>query len=136
MTAEEAYNLAYDFVVSNGIEDPHVLVHLGALQKAAKAERDAKKAKPSKKPTTSSTKKTDAKKTEAPKKTKSSSKKATATKKPTASKGGKTFDFGSIKGKTNADKNKALHAVLVGMGMKDSRSAEYQAVWNARPWVK
>jgi hypothetical protein len=53
---------------------------------------------------------------------------------PTRAKGG--FDFGSIKGKTNADKNKALHATLVSMGMKDSRSADYQAIWNARPWAK
>jgi hypothetical protein len=53
---------------------------------------------------------------------------------PKRAKGG--FDFGSIKGKTTTDKNKALHAVLVGMGMKDSRAKEYQAVWNARPWAK
>jgi hypothetical protein len=70
---------------------------------------------------------------------------AKGSKKPTAKKADKTtapkrakggFDFGSIKGKTNTDKNKALHAVLVGMGMKDSRAKEYQAVWNARPWAK
>ena len=48
---------------------------------------------------------------------------------------GNGFDFGKIKGKTNSDKNKALHAVLVGMGMNDSRAKEYQAVWNARPWA-
>ena len=71
-------------------------------------------AKGSKKPTT---KKAD--KPNAPKRTK-----------------GSAFDFNAIKGKTNADKNKALHATLVGMGMKDSRSADYQAVWNARPWAK
>lgn len=74
-------------------------------------------------------------------------------KKPTASKGkttsspkkaekaprkakGSAFDFGKIKGETKSDKNKALHAQLVSMGMKDSRTAEYQAVWNARPWAK
>lgn len=49
---------------------------------------------------------------------------------------GNGFDFGKIKGKTNADKNKALHATLVSMGMKDSRTAEYLAIWNARPWAK
>ena len=49
---------------------------------------------------------------------------------------GNAFDFGKIKGKTNADKNRALHAALVGMGLKDSRTAEYQAVWSARPWAK
>ena len=49
---------------------------------------------------------------------------------------GNGFDFGKIKGNSNADKNKALHAILVGMGMKDSRSADYQAIWNARPWAK
>ena len=48
---------------------------------------------------------------------------------------GVTFDFGKIKGKTNSDKNRALHAQLVSMGMKDSRTHEYQAVWNARPWA-
>ena len=48
---------------------------------------------------------------------------------------GNAFDFGKIKGKTNTDKNRALHAVLVGMGMKDSRDAKYQAIWNARPWA-
>lgn len=70
---------------------------------------------------------------------------AKGSKKPTAKKADKTtapkrakggFDFNAIKGKTNADKNKALHATLVGMGMKDSRTAEYQAIWNARPWAK
>lgn len=69
-----------------------------------------------------------------------SGKKATTKKadKPNAPKRtkGKGFDFGSIKGKTNADKNKALHATLVSMGMKDSRSADYMAIWNARPWAK
>lgn len=49
---------------------------------------------------------------------------------------GNAFDFGKIKGKTNSDKNKALHAMLVGMGHADSRTPEYQAVWNARPWAK
>ena len=74
------------------------------------------------KATTSSTKKTTAKKADkpnAPKRTK-----------------GSAFDFGSIKGKTNTDKNKALHATLVGMGLKDSRTPEYMSIWNARPWAK
>lgn len=48
----------------------------------------------------------------------------------------KGFDFATIKGKTISDKNRALHSVLVSMGMKDSRSADYQAIWNARPWAK
>lgn len=65
-------------------------------------------------------------------KTTSSTKKTTAPRKTK----GNAFDYSVIKGKTNTDKNKALHATLVGMGMKDSRSAEYQAVWNARPWAK
>lgn len=66
--------------------------------------------------------------------------------KPTATKGktkttapkkakGEAFDFGKIKGKTKSDKNRALHAMLVGMGIADSRTKEYQAVWNARPWA-
>ena len=69
-------------------------------------------------------------KASAPKKTSSSSKKA-----PSKAKG-KAFDYSVIKGKTNADKNKALHAALVKAGMKDSRTAEYLAIWNARPWAK
>ena len=64
--------------------------------------------------TTSSTKKT----TKAPRKTK-----------------GEAFDFGKIKGKTNTDKNRALHKELVKMGLKDSRTPEYMSVWNARPWA-
>ena len=79
--------------------------------------------------TPSSSKKTDSKKT-APKKTSSSSKTA-----PKKSKG-VAFDFGKIKGKTNADKNKALHKELVKMGLDDSRTPEYMSVWNARPWAK
>ena len=78
------------------------------------------------KATASSTKKSDP----TTKKSTTSSKKA-----PRKSKGN-AFDYSVIKGKTNTDKNKALHAVLVGMGMKDSRAKEYQAVWNARPWAK
>ena len=49
---------------------------------------------------------------------------------------GNGFDFGKIKGKDNSAKNRALHATLVKMGLKDSRSTEYLAVWNARPWAK
>lgn len=64
--------------------------------------------------------------------------------KPTATKGkkaprkakGEAFDFSKIKGDTKKDKNRALHAMLVGMGIADSRTPEYQAVWNARPWAK
>ena len=64
--------------------------------------------------------------------------------KPTATKGkkaprkakGEAFDFSKIKGDTKKDKNRALHAMLVGMGITDSRTPEYQAVWNARPWAK
>lgn len=55
--------------------------------------------------------------------------------KPKASKG-KAFDFSAIKGKTKKDKNRALHAMLVSMGIKDSRTPEYQAVWSERPWAK
>lgn len=88
-----------------------------------------KASKGNSKPTPSSSKKTAAK-TEAPKKTSSSSKKA-----PSKAKG-KGFDYSVIKGKTNADKNKALHKALVGMGMKDSREKAYLAIWNARPWAK
>ena len=67
--------------------------------------------------------------------------KAPATKKTTTDgKGSRAkrnaFDFGKIKGKTNSDKNKALHKALVGMGITDSRTPEYMSVWNARPWAK
>ena len=78
----------------------------------------------------SSTKKATTPKTSAPKKSTTSSKKA-----PRKTKG-EAFDFGKIKGKTNTDKNKALHATLVGMGLKDSRTPEYMSIWNARPWAK
>jgi hypothetical protein len=49
---------------------------------------------------------------------------------------GNSVDFSKIKGKTNSDKNKALHAMLVSKGIKDSRTPEYMSVWNARPWAK
>lgn len=65
---------------------------------------------------------------------KPTTKKADKTTAPKRAKGG--FDFGSIKGNTNADKNKALHATLVSMGLKDSRTPEYMSIWNARPWAK
>lgn len=48
----------------------------------------------------------------------------------------KPFNFSQIKGNTTKEKNKALHATLVGMGITDSRTPEYQAVWSARPWKK
>ena len=67
----------------------------------------------------------------------------TSSSKPTATKGkkaprkskGNSVDFNAFKG-TKSEKNKALHAMLVSKGIKDSRTAEYQAVWNARPWAK
>lgn len=49
---------------------------------------------------------------------------------------GNDFDFTAIKGADNKAKNKALHQALVKMGLADSRTAEYQAVWSARPWAK
>lgn len=48
---------------------------------------------------------------------------------------GKAFDFTKIKGNTTKEKNKALHATLVGMGITNSKSDEYMSVWNARPWA-
>ena len=73
---------------------------------------------PTQAPKTSSTKKTEAKKPTAPRKSK-----------------GEAFDFAQFKG-TKSEKNRALHAMLVSMGMKDSRTPEYMSVWNARPWAK
>ena len=68
--------------------------------------------------------------------------KSVPTPKPTATKGktprktkGNTIDFNAFKG-TKAEKNRALHAMLVSKGITDSRTPEYQAVWNARPWTK
>lgn len=49
---------------------------------------------------------------------------------------GNTFDYSVIKGESKKDKNRALHAMLVSKGIADSRTPEYQAVWNARPWAK
>lgn len=49
---------------------------------------------------------------------------------------GDGFDYSTIKGATKSEKNKALHHALVKMGLADSRTAEYQAVWNNRPWAK
>lgn len=65
-------------------------------------------------------------------KTASSTKKTTAPRKAK----GEAFDFSAIKGETKKDKNRALHAMLVSMGIKDSRTPEYMSVWNARPWAK
>lgn len=48
---------------------------------------------------------------------------------------GEAFDFSKFKG-TKSEKNRELHATLVGMGIGDSRTKEYLAVWNARPWAK
>lgn len=75
---------------------------------------------------------------------KSTPTKKTPSSKPTSAKGktaprkakGEAFDFSAIKGKTKSDKNRALHAMLVSKGIADSRTPEYQAVWNARPWAK
>lgn len=65
--------------------------------------------------------------------------KTTSTRKPKAhtpkKAKGNGIDFKAFKG-TNSDKNKALHAKLVSMGIKDSRTPEYMSVWNARPWAK
>lgn len=92
-----------------------------AEARKAYAEAHAQKAKPSKPTATKG-------KTSAPKKTSSSSK-------PRKAKGN-AFDYSVIKGETKSDKNKALHAMLVSMGIKDSRTPEYMSVWNARPWAK
>lgn len=65
--------------------------------------------------------------------------KATSARKPKADTPkkakGNGIDFNAFKG-TKSEKNRALHAMLVSMGIKDSRTPEYQAVWNARPWAK
>ncbi len=64
-------------------------------------------------------------------------KKATPRKrKPTPAKGNSNaIDFNAFKG-TKSEKNRALHAELVSRGLKDSRTDEYQAIWQARPWAK
>jgi hypothetical protein len=49
---------------------------------------------------------------------------------------GNGIDLSKIKGETNKDKNKALHALLVSKGITNSKSDEYMSVWNARPWAK
>lgn len=65
--------------------------------------------------------------------------KTTSTRKPKAhapkKSKGNTIDFNAFKG-TKSEKNRALHAMLVSMGIKDSRTPEYMSVWNARPWTK
>jgi hypothetical protein len=48
---------------------------------------------------------------------------------------GNGIDFTKFQG-TKSEKNRALHAMLVSMGIKDSRTPEYMSVWNARPWAK
>ena len=79
-----------------------------------------------------------AQKTKSSKPTAKKADKPSSTKKTTAPRKskGNAFDYSVIKGKTNADKNKALHKELVKMGHKDSRTPEYMSVWNARPWAK
>jgi hypothetical protein len=63
-------------------------------------------------------------------------KKPTTSRKPKSAKGdSKTIDFNAFKG-TKSEKNRALHAELVSRGLKDSRTDEYQAIWQARPWAK
>lgn len=62
--------------------------------------------------------------------------KTSSSKKNTKSGKGNTFNFNKVKGKTNSEKNKALHKMLVDMGIADSRTPEYMSVWNARPWAK
>ena len=84
----------------------------------------AKKGKGNTKPTTAPKAQAQAKAKTEPKATKRVSKK------------GNGIDFNAIKGADNKAKNKALHAMLVGMGMADSRAKEYQAIWSARPWAK
>lgn len=88
-----------------------------------KADAPTPKSTPAKKPTTAKGK---------TKATASSTKKTTAPRKAK----GNAFDYSVIKGETKKDKNKALHAMLVSKGIADSRTPEYQAIWNARPWAK
>lgn len=67
----------------------------------------------------------------------------TPSSKPTTTKGkkaprkakGNGIDLNAFKG-TKSEKNRALHATLVGMGIANSKSEEYMSVWNARPWAK
>lgn len=54
--------------------------------------------------------------------------------KPTPAKGN-GIDFGAFKG-TVKECNKALHAELVSRGLKDSKTKEYQDIWNSRPWAQ
>ena len=68
--------------------------------------------------------------------TKETKSKPTSSKKKSISTKGNGFDFSKVKGETKKEKNKALHAMLVSMGVKDSRTDEYMSVWNARPWAK
>jgi hypothetical protein len=116
MTAQEEYNFCYDLWQKNGCPaDPKVLASLTALAEKAKAEYEANKGK---KPTSGK------------------GTRGKHTRKPTPAKGdSKVIDFNAFKG-TKSEKNRALHAELVSRGLKDSRSDEYQAIWQARPWAK
>lgn len=55
---------------------------------------------------------------------------APAPKKPRSTKkgNGKAVDFSKVKGATKSDRNKAAHALIVGMGI-ESGSKEYNAMW-------
>jgi hypothetical protein len=78
----------------------------------------------------STTSKPTAKKSETKATTSSRKQKAT----PRKAKGN-GIDFTKFQG-TKSDKNRALHAQLVSMGIADSRTPEYMSIWNARPWAK
>lgn len=106
------------------VTDPDGLTYKVPKSALASVDAPAKKAKGNNKPTTANTKKATTTKTE----------KAPA--KRTRKAKGNGFDFSAIKGADNKAKNKALHQALVKMGMPDSRTPEYMAVWNARPWAK
>ncbi len=114
----------------NSVEDAKKFVtewtsNYNANRKVEPTVAPTPKSTPTKKSTTS-------KPTATKGKTTSSTKKATAPRKAK----GEAFDFGKIKGNTKSEKNRALHAMLVGMGIGDSRTKEYQAIWNARTWAK
>ena len=61
-------------------------------------------------------------------KTAEPSKPATAGKGARSKGNAKTVDFTKVKGNTKSDRNKAAHALIVGMGI-ESGSAEYNAMW-------
>ena len=90
-----------------------------------------RKVEPTVAPAPKSTPKAQKSTTSKPTATKGKTKATTSsTKKPTAPRKakGNAFDYSVIKGETKKDKNKTLHAMLVGMGIGDSRTPEYQAV--------